>query len=205
MKLPVRCPESRRSGFTLLELLVTISILAILASIFFGIQRGVFSAQSQAKARAEMAVIAAALEEFKTRYGDYPWTDRPGSVGETIYLHQILSGRVYLDRGSATTTPGMRTGDRRPLMDVGSLTLEASNPSAPEAGARIIDPWDGDYYYYYRANASDSEWENPGFILLSRGEGGEITLSGIDSTGIVPTNFFSQEHNHDVIIYGYDN
>lgn len=205
MKIPVRCSENRRSGFTLLELLVTISILAILASIFFGIQRGVFSAQAQAKARAEMAVIAAALEEFKTRYGDYPWTDRPGGVAENVYLHQILTGQVYLDRGSATSSPAMRTGDRRPLMDVGSLTLEPINPSAPESGARIIDPWDGDYVYYYRANASDSAWENPGFILLSRGESGLVTLSGIDSSGIVPPNFFNQENNHDVIIYGYDN
>jgi prepilin-type N-terminal cleavage/methylation domain-containing protein len=203
MKDSVRCYRGRRLGFTLLELLVTIAILAILASIFFGIQRGVFSAQSQAKARAEMAVIAGALEEFKSRYGDYPWTDRPGGLAENVYLHQILTGKVYLDRGTGSAS--MRIGDRRPLMEMAALTLEPINPSSPETGSRIVDPWDGDYVYYYRRNASDGSWENPGFILLSKGENGEVTLGGVDTSGIVPSDFFSRTNNHDVIIYGYDN
>lgn len=197
IRIPIR-------GFTLVEVLVTLSVIVILVSIFFGIQRGVYSAQSQAKARAEMAIIASALETFKSRYGDYPWTE---GINQETFLFNILSGQLYLGRppDDPDGPIGMYAANRRPLTDVGALTTQpAGTPT------RIVDPWGNPYQYFYRVNGTDNNWQNPGFILLSRGENRNATLNqpsgGNPLThGVIPSNFFDLNHNHDVIIYGYSN
>jgi prepilin-type N-terminal cleavage/methylation domain-containing protein len=66
-----------RRAFTIMELLVVLAILAILASITLVVGRGVSERSRVTQARAEMAVLAAALEQYKQQYGDYPWT--PGA------------------------------------------------------------------------------------------------------------------------------
>ena len=92
---------ARRRGFTLIELLMVIAVILILASITFGISRGVQNAQARAKAKAELATISQALEQFKSRYGDYPWHDSdegsyPSSSGEVTngMLLYALTGLV---------------------------------------------------------------------------------------------------------------
>ena len=61
-----------RSAFTLIELLTVLAVLAILATISIGAVRGAKERASIAQARSELAALAAALEEFKRLYGDYP-------------------------------------------------------------------------------------------------------------------------------------
>ena len=65
--------RSRRSnhGFTLIELLMVIAVIMILAGITFGISRGVENAKRRSVAKAELTVIAQALEQFKLRHGDH--------------------------------------------------------------------------------------------------------------------------------------
>ncbi|MFI5357407.1 MAG: prepilin-type N-terminal cleavage/methylation domain-containing protein [Opitutales bacterium] len=62
-------------GFTLLELLTVIAIIAILVSITFGIARGVKQHMAVQQARAELAVQTQSLEEHFRRSGDYPHTE----------------------------------------------------------------------------------------------------------------------------------
>ena len=71
---------SKRSAFTLLELLAVISLSAILAGIMLGVGRRASEAGKVARAKAELAVLSAALESYNHTYGDYPQTDRKSVV-----------------------------------------------------------------------------------------------------------------------------
>ena len=61
-------------AFTLLELLTAIAVIAILSTLAIGSVRGAKERAKIAQARGELAALAAALEEFKRLYGDYPQT-----------------------------------------------------------------------------------------------------------------------------------
>jgi len=70
----------RKSGVTLLELLVVMAILAILAGL--GV-KGYTFARRQAKealAKSEIEKLRNALEEFRVQFGRYPQQETPGGI-----------------------------------------------------------------------------------------------------------------------------
>jgi prepilin-type N-terminal cleavage/methylation domain-containing protein len=68
----VQSRNRKRGGFTLVELLVVITIIAILASlVLFGASRAMVYVR-QATIVTEIDNIAGSLQEYKSRYGEYP-------------------------------------------------------------------------------------------------------------------------------------
>ncbi len=65
-------PSAKRPGFTLVEILVVISIIGILAAIAIPAINGAVVRARQTAIRLEMDVIGNALEAYKLQYGDYP-------------------------------------------------------------------------------------------------------------------------------------
>jgi general secretion pathway protein G len=69
-------PTRRRAGFTLIEILVVIVVIAILASLVApNIFRHVGSAK-QATAKAQIEMLGAALDAYRLDNGSYPTTDQ---------------------------------------------------------------------------------------------------------------------------------
>lgn len=62
----------RRSGFTLVELLVVIVILGILIGLLVPVIIGAVNRANEARVSAEINSIAQSLASFKNKYGDYP-------------------------------------------------------------------------------------------------------------------------------------
>jgi len=69
---PTKSPASSLQGFTLIELLVTITIIALLAGLTLAAVGGVNQKANRDKAKAEIAAISNALEQFKSVRDDYP-------------------------------------------------------------------------------------------------------------------------------------
>jgi len=79
------CMKSRKSGFTLVELLTVLVIIALLMGILLPALNKVRNTAKEAKQKVQFATIEQAIMAFKGDYGDYPrsnWTGAPGTLYE---------------------------------------------------------------------------------------------------------------------------
>ncbi len=62
----------KRNGFTLIEMLIVVVIIAILAGMVFKLMGAGGASSDIAKTRRQLEMLANALEEFRAEYGKYP-------------------------------------------------------------------------------------------------------------------------------------
>lgn len=135
-------------GFTLVEMLVTIAIIAVLAGISFGGLQYVRAKQANEQAKIQIALLSKGLEEYKLDTGDYP----PAGTSNSLFT------ALYWD-GASTTPPGM--------IYVSELDPDNNKQgwtTGTGAATTITDPW-GQELVYRRPPSS----MNPDFDLLSLG------------------------------------
>ena len=68
----LRIPNLKRSAFTLVELLIVITIIGILVGLLLPAVRGALNSANELSNRTEMVQIEQAIESFNTQYGFYP-------------------------------------------------------------------------------------------------------------------------------------
>lgn len=202
-------------GFTLIELLMVIAIILILAGITFGISRGVYNAQARTKAKAELATISQAIEQFKLQYGDYPWHDSdtgyPETSGEvtSTMLMYALTGRMVMERDPATGDLVVELVDRsldneevknRPSFIDPTKFSTSGSEDDPEA---FLDPWGNPYRYWYKVENTPGKWEMFGFHLYSiGGDSKEDETPITEATGVIDDDYRDAELNVDNIFAG---
>jgi len=108
-----------RSAFTLIELLVVIAIVAILAALTLGTLGYVNRKGAESRARAEVASLASAIDDYKLEFGTYP--------ASTDVLFKELTGR-----GTVNTN---------------RVFFEAPPQMINTNTGRLRDPWGNDYQY----------------------------------------------------------
>ncbi len=201
--------RTSNSGFTLIELLMVIAVIMILAGITFGISRGVQNAKNRSVAKAELAVLAQALEQFKLRYGDYPWHDSGGSDTNKMLLY-ALTGRLVMERdnGNIQVTVIENQSDavvmKRPkFIDETKFSV---NEDTSGNSIELLDPWGNPYIYWYKWSNSPSDWEVFGYHLYSTGPNGETANAALktkmtDTTSGVFDDDYRDVANENAIIF----
>lgn len=106
----------RPGGFTLVELLVVIVILAILVGLLVPVIAGAVNRANDAQVKADVENLASALTRFQTEYGDLP----PSRI--------LLSENGYYPIGDAT-----------PLANVNQWLVQQGTPVSPPV-AGPLDP-----------------------------------------------------------------
>ena len=117
------------SGFTLVELLVVISIIAVLAALAFPAVNGAIDSARKARARNDVTQIATAVIAYETEYGRLP-TNSGGTVN-----------KAFVDILTASDT----TNNPRNIP-----FLEASAWKKGQGGTNasgFCDPWDSASVY----------------------------------------------------------
>ena len=209
-------------GFTLVELLTVIAIIAVLSGIAFSIFRSASKSSQLARARSELAALATALEEFRRLYGDYPQTGfaqaplvpttattGPGLVTAQARLFNALTGvfgATRFDSVGRINGPNFLDVGKFSINIAGATTLPATfgvpqlNPPAPpfklEQNVALLDPWGNRYVYYYKAAATGVLWQAPGYVLYSVGPDGQHTAPN-PLTGIFTTAALAAANNAD--------
>ena len=204
--------SKRQQGFTLIELLMVIAVILILAGITFGISRGVQNAQARTKAKAELATISQAIEQFKSRYGDYPW-HKQGEEDTNKTLLFALTGRMILADPSPTdnTTEiaAIEITDEAEI-DKNPKFLDDSKFSTTKIGqssTNLLDPWGNPYIYWYKWDNSPNAWDVFGYHLYSTGPKGSSANTSIkakinNSSGVFDDDFRDVANAEGIIFAG---
>lgn len=182
MKTKLQPVRFDRSAFTLLEIVITISVVIVLASITIG-GLGYYNQKSKiSRTQILIASIERALEEYKADHGYYPQ-----NVGATSYTEQVyvaLYGDGALTRNASTgvvtiTTAPNGTPNNTIYLDTlnpsfkgQKLNVEASSPYC------IVDAWGN--RLRYRHNKPAGQMANPSqdYDLASLGPDGNGDFNG---------------------------
>lgn len=180
-------------AFSLIELLGVMTVILIFLAITFGVSQGVLNHQARVQAKAELAMIAQALEGFKLAYGDYPWIleeDDPtvGNANAEKLTLALTGFAIFEPTGSSMSLENVTTGGaRKCFIDTGKLNFSQDFGNPSNAGdltnVFLVDPWGQPYVFVYNKYASS--WDNIGYVLFSKGPDGEADLGSIVDSGII--------------------
>lgn len=97
--------NSARAAFTLIELLIVVTIIALLFALTIGGFSYAQRAAARSKTAATLKAVQSALERYNTEFGEYPEPNNPGdtiSIRDKTYgvagaamLYQAMSGDGY--------------------------------------------------------------------------------------------------------------
>jgi prepilin-type N-terminal cleavage/methylation domain-containing protein len=183
----------RHRGFTLLELLVVLVIIAILAALTLGAFRYAQESSARNRTVAGIGAIKAALERYKEKFGEYPepanptesdnFTGNTFNTGAAHMLYQAITGdgnsaiRLASPPPAGTAESDGAVDEREQDQVLGSSVLPKGliyPPNAPANTPRarlLVDGW-GRPYQYTKANADPAippSTVNPTYDLWSFG------------------------------------
>lgn len=106
-------PRRRRTGFTLVELLVVITILGILVSLLVPVIWGAVVRANEARVAAEINMFGQALASFKAKYNQYPPSRmvlaETGGYGSSSAFYGA-GGTSYMNYAAPPVGPGVIGG-----------------------------------------------------------------------------------------------
>ena len=172
----------RRSAFTILELLVVITIIIVLAGLILATVGYVQKKGARSRAEAEIAAMSAALESYKADNGTYPTSSATEAYSPQAaidfskyspaskYLYGELSGDNEDFNGANDTTKEQKN---KSYFSFKQQLLGRSDMSQPVSNSNAVlflrDPFGNSYGYSTVQAKTGSGGYNPTFDLWSTG------------------------------------
>ena len=133
-------------GFTLVELIVVISVIAILMALLFPAFRGVQDQAKKTQAKNDLTQIVTAVSAFYTEYGKYPVADSDQGVEKTF----TTSNRQVLDilqslpgNDPSPTDPSANKYNPRKIVFLQPPAVKDDTAGQRRSG---VSPSDGNFY-----------------------------------------------------------
>jgi prepilin-type N-terminal cleavage/methylation domain-containing protein len=147
---------SRPRGFTAIEILCTMAIISIIAFGILRVQNAYKEREKHIRVRTEMTCLGHMLEEYYNLHGDYP----------KIATHDDDQGAILCAALHGTLDPDGHTPSSDRQIDLVPTTIL-------EISGKFVDPFSSDYIYYYNLRSDENGWQNPSYILISKGSKGQ--------------------------------
>jgi prepilin-type N-terminal cleavage/methylation domain-containing protein len=103
----------RSSAFTLVELMIVISIIAVLAAMIFPAFGGIKRKMHIKRAQAELQKLETAIQAYKTKYGHYPPDNRQANLTAGNRQYYGLNPLYYELKGTKLNGNSYQTLDSR--------------------------------------------------------------------------------------------
>lgn len=123
------------AAFTLVELLVVISIIAVLASLGFAAMRGALESGKKAQARNDIQQIAAAVRAFQLEYGRMP-SSQTGSDAYSANNSDVVKALLGKDEDL----------NPRNISFLSPKTTKSGKGGVDTASNTFYDPWGTPYF-----------------------------------------------------------
>jgi prepilin-type N-terminal cleavage/methylation domain-containing protein len=139
------------SGFTLVELLVVITIIIILMAFLFPAFRGVQNQAKKVQAKNDETQLVTAINAFYTEYGQYPCGAQGGDDSTDFFAADDISQNSLMDtlRVPVPTTPPVLNPRGIAFLTVPTAKDPNNLASGPRSGiggnGRWYDPWGSCY------------------------------------------------------------
>jgi general secretion pathway protein G len=164
----------RQAGFTLIELIVTISILTVLAGILIPSVNSYLDKGNTSKAHADLREIANVFNRYKVDTGFWPTNDDKTTIKTA---NEEFTGYAGLFTDTAS-----RNGWDGPYLNTGVMVDGAMNVATYDSdagtGEGMLDPWGHAYRVYFYADGTN---DTAGAIVLaSAGKDGKYNSSKDD-------------------------
>jgi prepilin-type N-terminal cleavage/methylation domain-containing protein len=150
-------------GFTFIELVVVIAIIAILMVLLFPAFTGVQDQVKRAQAKNDIAQIVTAVNAFSTEYGQYPCDAQTGNDGADFFAADDNANNTLFDilRGDPTNGNVQTYNPKTIAFVQPTIAKDLANPRSGIGGnGRLYDPW-GSCYRVRMDNNYTGTVENP--------------------------------------------